>query len=114
MISITTKLFDVDGYLLLNNASINVTERRRASISETLDGNAIYDDAGYSSADSNYTIRVTRPTQAEINKARYLLSAHAHHQLSANGYFFTGVLSSVSQSTDNLTMTFKALTAITL
>lgn len=79
-VGLSTKLFDLDGFLLFRNNLLNqgaLDISRRVSSSATLDGGSFVSDNGYSDSDRTFTINVVGLTESEIGNIARLVKLHS-------------------------------------
>lgn len=107
MIAITSHTYDLLGLLMVDGAVVRSrSDQRRASVTRTLDGNVVLDDAGYHPGDRPREFVVRNPTAEQIDRARRLVTLHSDHRLFEGDAVYTGSLSVSNYRPPTLSLTF--------
>lgn len=107
MISISPRLYDLQGGILVNRVSgTNVdTVSRRVSRVGTLDGNANFFDNGFSDADRDFSIVLHAPTLAEVERAKEIIRNFSEVTVATEEGCFLATITRGSPSQSNYQMT---------
>jgi len=79
MVSLSAPSFDLSGELILKRTegSSLSSAARRVSRSATLDGGAVFLDRGYTDADRDLVVSAAGISQADFERATYLLESYS-------------------------------------
>lgn len=116
-IGIAARVFDTGGTLFVQRPSADCMERnrrgsRRVSRTKTLDGGCAYYDTGYADADRNIVAEIENATQAEIDRAAYLVETYGEVTVCCSEGAFICVPDSYNLDEGKLTITFMIMERI--
>ena len=108
MMSIRTPLYDLNGFILFQEAANTSYPElsRRVTRTATLDGNSTINDMGYSDSDNSYIIRINNMPQSDILKLSTIIKTYALVYLSTREGVFYGAISSLNTANDPAEFTF--------
>lgn len=81
MIGISTKLFDLEGFVIFPTSSLqaedDVVMSRRVSATKTLDGGSFVSDFGYSVTDDVIAVTIPKILEADFLKLKNIIELHS-------------------------------------
>lgn len=98
MIILSTRTFDLQGYMVLDTApQTNFgTLSRRATRTATLDGGSSSTDLGFSWTDSVFKIVLAKLNDADLDNLKYLVQTYPLLVMSTKEGLFEGIISALS------------------
>lgn len=104
--SICPKTFDLSAPMIIENlmADSNIdSSDRRVSRTKTLDGGAVFYDAGYTDADRDLALIIPR-TEALLSLARHFHKTYSDLTISIRSGIFACVIQRVTVGADDITL----------
>ena len=95
MAAITSVTFDIIGHVVFDSVTDYFDEKRRVTAVPTLDGGIVVDDCGFSYGDTPKQFTIRNPTQAQVDRFKWMIEIHNQHRLFWKEKVFLGVLRSV-------------------
>ncbi|MBF0140069.1 MAG: hypothetical protein HQL74_07300 [Magnetococcales bacterium] len=106
MISLTARVYDPDGWVVLDVAPAETrTKQRRVTKTGTLDGGQYIDDLGFSPSDVDFVFKINTITEAQAAVLDRLVSMYSLVNCSTRDGFFSGVIQKVAFA-DKAVITF--------
>lgn len=113
MIGISTRLYDPEGFVLLQVADISnnddVSLSRRVSSVKTLDGGSYTSDFGYAQTDDDIVVTLPNVSLDISDKLSNMLKLHSKLVVSTSRGAFECISKTLVQRSGDLTMTFAVI-----
>jgi len=101
MIGISTKVYDLNGFVTFNSTKVrmntSVDMSRRVNKQKTLDGGAFTSDFGYTPVDRDYNITLLGISREELDILKNIVELHSESVITTREGAFNCILSLVKQ-----------------